>query len=276
MGLFDRIFGKREKPFIEHGKGHDHCDFGMKSFNKSKRSKEFVDELNTMKTSKGRGKPVKPSTSTTTTTTTQPGGGSDGTPVIYLEFEGATVTGTGWNVYASTIVADPSGLGEYEKEAILQNTIYDYSSFDVIVTRDRTLYDLAPYNRRVRCIITESWEWYCGSSPCAGGVAFVGSFTSGNNTPCWVFSSALGYSIKNIQEAVSHEVGHTLGLRHQASWDENCVMTSAYNYGCCGEAPIMGVGYYQPDVHWWIGPTSAGCYSEQDDVKVISLTLQPK
>ena len=79
----------------------------------------------------------------------------------------------------------------------------------------------------MRVILTVTHEWY-GS---AGGVAFVGSYSWGDDTPCFVFSGLLGYNVKNISEATAHEAGHTLGLYHQASYDANCVKTSDYHYG---------------------------------------------
>lgn len=269
MGFFDNLFGKKEKPFKDHGKGHEHCNFGVKEFNKTKRSKEFIEEI---AVNRGKGKNKTTTTTTTqaptssTTSTTTASSSSDF--IVFLDFDGSIVRNTSWNV-SGDIVADYSGLTEYEQEQIVDNANYDYTKFNVTFTKDEAVFLATPMNKRMRCIITESWEWYCGSSPCAGGVAYVGSAGWANDTPCWVFSSALGYSVKNIQEAVSHEVGHTFGLRHQALWDGSCNLISSYNQGCCGEAPIMGVGYYQPDVHWWVGPTNLGCNSIQDDEAIL-------
>jgi hypothetical protein len=128
----------------------------------------------------------------------------------------------------------------------------------------------------MRIVFTESWEWY-GQ---VGGVSYTGSFTWGNNTPCFVFSSLLGYNTKNISEAASHEAGHTLGLRHQASYDASGVLVSSYNYGQgSGEiswAPIMGVGYNSNLTIWHNGPTPNGSTSYQDDVAIITQAVGAK
>jgi hypothetical protein len=122
----------------------------------------------------------------------------------------------------------------------------------------------------MRVVITVTSDWY-GS---AGGVSFVNSFTWGDNTPCFVFSALLGYKTKNIAEAASHEAGHTLGLRHQSTYDANCVKTSDYNKGIgTGElswAPIMGVGYSRNLTTWYNGPSSLGCTEFQNDLDVIT------
>lgn len=217
---------------------------------------------------------TNPSTTTTTTvpstTTTTTRGNTTIKNVVLLDFDGHTVpVGNAWNYTSSPMIMAYSGLLDSEKAIILANCQEDYAAFNVLITTDEAVYNAAPLNSRMRCIITESWEWY-GQ---AGGVAFVGSFTWGDNTPCFVFSSLLSYNTKYIKEAVSHEIGHTLGLYHQSKYDAACVKISDYNSGCCGEAPIMGVGYYQPDVHWWVGPNSYGCNNIQDDVAILQTKL---
>jgi hypothetical protein len=91
----------------------------------------------------------------------------------------------------------------------------------------------------------------------------------------------LSYNEKFIAEAISHEVGHTLGLQHQAVYDGACNFLSEYNLGfgqgVTGWAPIMGIGYYQNITTWHRGPTIFGCNDIQDDVAIITgiLNLQP-
>lgn len=188
--------------------------------------------------------------------------------VIFVDFDGHTVTGTNWN-YMPEIVCASSGLTLDEQLAVMAQIEIDYAPFNVTVTSDEAVYNAASPNKRIRCIVTESYEWY-GQ---AGGVAYVGSFTWGNDTPCFVFSSLLGYSVKKIHEAASHEIGHTLGCYHQAKWNEDCIKLSDYNTGCCGEAPIMGVAYSQPVGKWWVGPNSQSCTTIQDDAQVIAKVL---
>lgn len=189
--------------------------------------------------------------------------------VLFLDFDGHTVSGTSWN-YAGPIVCAPSGLDNTKITTIFNRIAEDYRPFNINVTTDSTKYLAAPANKRMRVILTVTHEWY-GS---AGGVAFVGSYTWGDDTPCFVFSGLLGYNVKNISEATAHEAGHTLGLYHQASYDANCVKTSDYHYGQgageIGWAPIMGVGYYQNFTLWNNGPNSYGCTNYQNDLSVIT------
>lgn len=239
------------------------CDFGMRNFNLSKRAPLSDDQTNFIE------KPPR-------------GGGSGGgtttppsNPVILLDFNGHIVSGTSWN-YNGDIVCSPANLLAADQASILQRVSIDYSPFNVTVTTDENLYNSAPVAKRTRVIITESWEWY-GQT---GGVAFIGSFSWGNNTPCFVFSSLLTYGVKKIAEAASHEAGHTLGLYHISLYDATCTKLSEYNGGQgageTGWAPIMGVGYYQNLTLWHKGANSNGCTNIQDDAAIITSMVGTK
>ena len=196
-------------------------------------------------------------------------GGTTSANVILLDFNGQVVSGTSWNVNGD-ITCAPANLTDAEISVIFQRIATDYIPFNVIVTTDETVYAKANPYKRIRVIVTESWEWY-GK---AGGVSFLNSFTWGDNTPCFVFSSLLNYNLKNIAEACSHEAGHTLGLRHQAAYDANGVKLSEYNWGAgsgeIGWAPIMGAGYNQNLTLWHNGPNSISSTTLQNDIDIIS------
>ena len=189
--------------------------------------------------------------------------------VIFLDFDGHTVDGTGWN-YNGPIFCAPSGLDNTKITNVFNRVAEDYRPFNVNITTDSTKFLAAPINRRMRVILTTTSSWYGN----AGGVAFVGSYTWGDDTPCFVFSALLNYNEKYVAEAASHEAGHTLGLYHQSSYDGNCVKTSDYNGGLgTGEiawAPIMGVGYYKNMTLWHNGANPYGCTSIQNDLAVIT------
>lgn len=188
---------------------------------------------------------------------------------IFLDFDGHTVTGTSWN-YNGPIFCAPSGLTETQITTIFNRVAEDYRPFNVNITTDSTKFLAAPYNKRMRVIETTSWEWY-GQ---AGGVAFMNSFTWGDDSPCFVFTNLLNYHPKNIAEATSHEAGHTLNLQHQSVYNASCVKTNEYNTGTgtgeIGWAPIMGAGYYQNLTLWNSGKSSIHCDSIQNDLTVIT------
>jgi len=191
------------------------------------------------------------------------------TAVMFLDFDGHYMNATSWNT-SGPIDLNSSNLSSSQITEIFNRVAEDFRPFNINITTDSAKYWAAPATSRMRVVLTTSWEWY-GS---AGGVAYIGSFKWGDNTPCFVFTSLLGYNVKNISEAASHEAGHTLGLRHQSSYDATCAKTAEYNAGNgsgeIGWAPIMGVGYYRNFTVWHNGPNPYGCNSTQDDLSIIT------
>jgi hypothetical protein len=230
------------------------CDFGLNQFNTTKRGP--VEET-------GKGKPPR---------FTWSSGGSTSTPgVILLDFDGHTVSNTVWNSFGD-IVCAPANLSSDAVAAVFNRIANDYSPFNVTVTTDESLFNSTELNKRMRVIFTESWEWF-GQ---AGGAAFLNTYGMTNNTPCFVFTSLLNYNTKTIAEAGAHEMGHTLGLSHQASYSGTS-MVNQYNYGVgsgeTGWAPIMGCAYYRNISTWHNGATSNGYNAMQDEITMITNKL---
>lgn len=195
-------------------------------------------------------------------------------PTIFLDFDGQTVSGTSWNGLGDIFCA-PSGMTTDQITETFNRVAEDYRPFTVNITTDSTRYWNAPINKRMRVIITVTYEWYGNT---AGGTSFVNSFVRGDNTPCFVFSSLLGVgNTKKIAEASSHEAGHTLGLRHQSTYDASCVKTNEYNPGQgggeIGWAPIMGNSYTHNMSLWHNGPNSNGCNVIQNDLSIITSAI---
>jgi hypothetical protein len=190
------------------------------------------------------------------------------TAVIYLDFDGETVTDPAWDGGA-TIVAPATVLTNAQITDIFNRVKEDFWPFNIDVTTDLARYTGAPVGRRMRCIMTPN----DAAAPGAGGVAYINSFSNAGGgfftptIPCWVFNGG----VVGIAEAISHEIGHTLGLVH----DGRELPTGHEEYyqgqgtGSTSWAPIMGVGYYVQLVQW-----SRGQYqyanNQEDDVALIA------
>ncbi len=191
--------------------------------------------------------------------------------VIFLDFDGHLVNSSVWNNGAPLSCA-PAAMTATQITEAFNRTAEDYRPFDINITTDSTVFLAAQLNKRMRIIITPTSAWYPG----VGGVAYIGSFAWGDDTPGFVFSDRLGpNSPKMVGECCSHESGHTVGLSHQSKYGADCnTPIEQYNSGTgTGEpswAPIMGNSYYKNMSNWNNGPTPYGCTNVQDNLSLIS------
>lgn len=211
--------------------------------------------------------------------------------VIYLDFNGDTVTGTAWNsswsiaainAGAYDIDGDPSTFSTTELQRIQyiwQRVAEDYAPFDVDVTTAEppveamTRSSTSDDTFGTRVVITRDWTALT-SSPCScGGIAYVSAYddTTEYYKPAWVFYNRLGSgNEKYVAEAISHEAGHNLGLSHDGFNDGATSLGyyAGHGSGATGWAPIMGVGYYKELTQWSKGEYAYATQT-QDDLTVI-------
>lgn len=170
---------------------------------------------------------------------------------IYLDFDGENVTGSSWG----NINAPAPGFTTANITTIWTAVSEDYSPFNVNITTDVAVYNAAAANKRMQVIFTPNDQ----AAPGAGGVAYLGSFGSGE--PCWVFNSG----VKDALEAASHETGHTMGLSH----DGRTSPQEEYFAGQGSWGPIMGAVYSRAIVQWSKGEYTAA-NNTQNDLTIIS------
>lgn len=195
-----------------------------------------------------------------------------GENVILVDFNGQYVWGTSWNVNGPFTCA-PSKLSPLQRGVVFNGIKERYSTFNVLVDSNESAYTNANPYRRMRLIVTPTCQPITGTCN-AGGIAVGGSFIFGDNTPCFVFDSCLALNTQAITVAGAHEVGHTLGLRHQAVYDANCVLINQYNpgngTGATSWAPLMGVAYNKSISTFTVGPDLTACTPWVNEYSVIN------
>ncbi len=202
---------------------------------------------------------------------------------IYLNFRGATLTGTAWNTSTlPTITAlpfDTDGVpysfstAELERiQYIWQRVAEDFAPFEVDVTTEAP-----PADRLTRgstsddvfgttVLITKRTFYSCS----CGGVAYLGVFDNASDyyKPALVFYDALGSgNEKYVSEAISHEAGHNVGLHHDGT--STTGYYTGHGSGATGWAPIMGVGYHKELVQWSKGEYP-NANNKEDDYVVMA------
>jgi hypothetical protein len=195
---------------------------------------------------------------------------SAATATIFLDFDGHYVNSGVWN-NGVPFNCEAATLSNIQVTEIFNRVAEDFRPFDLNITTDSAVFIAASYDKRIRIIVTSSSNWYPG----VGGVAWVGSFIWGDDTPAFVFSNLL-VDAKTIAEACAHESGHALGLSHQSRYDGNDCSNPVETYnsgqgnGQAAWAPLMGNSYNRNLTNWNNGPTPWGCNSVQDNLSIIS------
>lgn len=199
---------------------------------------------------------------------------------IYLDFDGHVTTDPGWEGgrTLTTPAFDPANNGpsflDWELQRIQyiwQRVAEDFSPFNVnITTQEPPQPDLIRSGAGdtrwgVRVAIGDN-TWAGGF----GGLALMNSFNNSRDTPAFVFENGLGNgNEKYIAEAITHEVGHTLGLAHDGRTSPSEGYYAGHGSGATGWAPIMGVGYYQ-NLSQWSKGEYAFADQKQDDLAIIT------
>ena len=200
--------------------------------------------------------------------------------VLFLDFGGMDIRKTSWNYDAQgNIIANVFHAVAYNNETdtfsvqeqrdiiqIWERVAEDYSPFDVDVTTERP----AVFTRTTgHALITRSKDRNNTNMPSAEqsnlvGIGFVNVFaeydyaTDANPGALVYYDRSSGATddatLATIAYAVSHELGHNLGLSHQGTG----ALQSNGDYGYYGGhgvgptswAPIMGNGFGKSVVQW--------------------------
>ena len=212
------------------------------------------------------------------------------TKVIFLDFNGAEVKGTGWNtgstpignaLYTGYDQDGKAGFSTAENawmQEVWRQVAETYAAFDVDVTTE----DGGPDSRQrssnldtrygTQVLFTNSTQAVAQAckSACLG-IAWVGTFSDvdpiGYYQPAWVFTKT-DTSATVAAQAASHEAGHTLGLHHDGTAGQS------YYAGTKAWGPIMGSATNRAVSQFSKGEY-AGASQQEDDLAVIAANGLP-
>lgn len=195
------------------------------------------------------------------------------TKTIYLDFDGHHSVNNDWNHNIVFPRYDRDGDNTtfstaelIELQKIFQNVAEDFAPFDVNVTTiDPGLDALTRTGASdttwgIRVVHTQATNGFGDSF---GGVAFLNSFNDPIDNPCF----AINKGVNNGAMTVSHEIGHTFGLRHDG------LNSAAYHPGTgtgpTSWGPLMGAPFGRNLVHWSKGEYTGNTNTE-DDLALIT------
>ncbi len=195
---------------------------------------------------------------------------------IFLDFDGHVTTNTAWNQYLSqaTVTTTPydrdsdpttfSATELTEMQEIFLRVAETYSPFDVdVTTEEPPLGGLiksgagdTAWGIRVAIGDTNPWTPPKGGGK-PGGVAYIGSFNSNDDTGCFVFQQSTAW---DTAVPACHEVGHSVGLDHDGLFPAllpdgspnpaHVEYYSGHGSGPVAWAPVMGYGYGKNLLQW--------------------------
>ena len=207
------------------------------------------------------------------------------TQVMYLDFDGQTITNTDWNNWqgiekweaqAFDSDGDPMHFSSNELstiKSIWRRVAEDYAPFNVDVT---TQQPSTFTSNTGHVLITPGVDKNGVLLPygnASGGVAYVdvwGDSDFAYFNPAFVYSNMLQNDAGFIAESASHEAGHNLGLGHDNTSSQGYY--PGHGSGYISWAPIMGMAYGMHVSQW-----SKGEYPDaknlQDDIAIITSKL---
>lgn len=186
--------------------------------------------------------------------------------IVWLDFDGEYTNSKTWFGYWKQLPG--SGLSAAEVQNVVNVIKTDYAGYNIRITTDSVEFSKYPRYNRGKIVFTEDADWY----GYVGGVAVMNSLKAEDDLTGFVFTKLLYYYSPYISSCGSHEIGHTLGLKHQNKCDGS---TFIYEYGNdLGDGTYATMGQTTDRPRRWVIGLTDFCTKVQDDVKLINNYLK--
>ncbi len=205
---------------------------------------------------------------------------------IFLDFDGGTVSNTGWNADPEHPITNGAHIGfdtdgspgtfSSSEHGFIQEVWREvaetYAPFDVdVTTADPGVSGITRSSSNDTTFGTQvmiTSDLTPRAEVCGGclGVAYLGTFDRVSSNPylqpAWVFAYDKGFDPMVVAQAAAHETGHTLGLEHDGTTSQ------AYFAGTRAWGPIMGSSSTRAVSQFSKGEYT-GANNQQDDFAVM-------
>ncbi len=203
---------------------------------------------------------------------------------IYLDFDGYFIASSQWEnggalrlqpYYSGSTFTDAN---KEEIQKIWQRVAEDFAPFNINVTTEEPdtedLKKSGSGDQRwgIRVAMTSNLNLVTGkaiTNAGGGGTAYYNSFNWATDEVALVFNQGEYAGA----ETVSHEVGHTLNLRHDGgSYGSNSSYYEGHGSGATGWGTIMGAPFINADenVTQWSKGEYIGANNTEDDLAIIT------
>jgi len=129
--------------------------------------------------------------------------------IVLLDFNGQKINSPLWPVDSLGI----AGISKQGQDLIFTGVLSYFSPFAIGFTTNEQTFQESALKLKMRAIVTKD-NWTGDKS----GIAHTGSIEWAEAPPCFIFTNVT-QNVEVLARIIAHEIGHTLGLKHQSSPD---------------------------------------------------------
>lgn len=193
---------------------------------------------------------------------------SDAPGVVLIDVDGHTLNEPWWTGQFGIQNMPAVNLSDNERYAIYLTIKEDFAPINVNVTLSESVFNSYPTDMRTRVIVSNQ-----SFTPSSTGYARIGGFDNQTSSVCFINDFSSNNLAYKVAEVCSHEVGHSLGLRHDGAVGSNA--TDYYRGHGNGTilsrlwGPLMG-STYSTDISHFSNGDYLNPNNTEDDFSIMT------